>query len=118
MAVVIRELMTGDEARVSELARQLGQAIPISVVRKKLEDYSATDDNQVLVATDVSGNVVGGLQAVIERLIVAPTFAEIRSLVIDENFRGQGIGRELVRYAEQWALTKGAATLRIRARKE
>lgn len=39
--------------------------------------------------------------------------AEFGMLVADTNYRGLGIGRELVKAAEQWAIENGCTTMRL-----
>lgn len=39
----------------------------------------------------------------------------VEDVVIDENFRRQGIGRELLKEMEQWAIEKGARRLQLLA---
>ena len=44
--------------------------------------------------------------------------AEISGLVVDEKFRGAGIGRQLVARAQQWTNDQGLKLLRVRSRIE
>jgi len=39
----------------------------------------------------------------------------VEDVVIDENYRGQGIGRELLKTMERWAIEKGARRLQLLA---
>lgn len=39
----------------------------------------------------------------------------VEDVVIDENYRGQGIGRELLKTMERWAVEKGARRLQLLA---
>jgi amino-acid N-acetyltransferase len=39
------------------------------------------------------------------------TDALLRSLVVDENFRGKGLGSTLINYAEQYAASKGVRSI-------
>jgi len=42
-------------------------------------------------------------------------YAEIGVLVVDKDFRKQGIGTKLMKKAEQWAKEKGYSEIRLRS---
>lgn len=44
---------------------------------------------------------------------VTYNYGYLQSLMVDERFRGQGIGRQLMRVAEGWARAKGAEEMRL-----
>ncbi|HJW09461.1 MAG TPA: GNAT family N-acetyltransferase, partial [Holophagaceae bacterium] len=46
----------------------------------------------------------------------SPDRAEVGGLVVDEAFRGRGLGSQLMAAAEAWAQAKGFATVRLRSR--
>jgi GNAT superfamily N-acetyltransferase len=54
---------------------------------------------------------IGMAQAV---QIESAPFCEIRGLIVDEKYRGKGIGKLLIEKAKQWSKATGNKTLRLR----
>jgi len=71
-------------------------------------------DNVVFVAC-ISKKVVGWIHVCINFRIESDSYAEIGGLVVDENYRGKGIGKLLVEEAERWAQEKKFTKLRVRS---
>nr|WP_246625255.1 GNAT family N-acetyltransferase [Fictibacillus nanhaiensis] len=44
-------------------------------------------------------------------------YARISALVVSEEFRGNGIGKQLVRYGEEWAKEQGATAILLNSGK-
>lgn len=68
----------------------------------------------VLVA-EVEGRLVGWIQMSTIFALESGGFSEIRGLVVDEQFRGRGIGAALVRAGEEWSVALGVRALRVRS---
>lgn len=101
-----------DMAALIPLMSQLGYqhtantiAANISAVRKA--------GGEVFIA-EHSGEVIGCICAIIDVRLAEGVQGEIVSLVVNENSRGSGIGKGLVKAAEQW-LFEHTPTIRVRA---
>ena len=70
--------------------------------------------NGIILVAELGGNVVGCLSAVINVSLAEGMFGEIISLVVSKEYRGSGIGKRLVKQAEDWLKPK-VETIRIRA---
>ena len=72
------------------------------------------DRAQVFIARHPKAGVVGmvSAQLVISTAVGAPS-AWIEDLVVQEQFRKQGVGKTLLEQAQEWATTKGAKRVQL-----
>ena len=78
-----------------------------------LDIYEHTDSQLVLVA-DVSGKLVGFLEASIRPFVEdchTDHVGYLEGWFVESDFRRYGIGRDLVRNAERWARKKGCTEM-------
>ena len=92
--------------------------LPESYVRA-FGEIEADPNNQLIVA-EIKGEVIGTLQ-----LTYAPSIsfqggkrATVESVRVDERFRGQGIGRELMLWAIERARTDGCISMQLTTNSE
>jgi GNAT superfamily N-acetyltransferase len=114
--VAIRAPREGDLDAIAEQAGQLGYPVARDELRRRLAAVAATEDADVLVATDAADRAIGWLHIELKRTLVAPLTAQIMALVVDERARGAGIGKELVDAAEAWAAAQGCQRLTVATR--
>lgn len=109
--IKIRGARVADAAEVVRLCAQLGYATPLAQARRHLASKTST----VLVA-DLDGFVAGFAEVRKDEpsLISDPFRAELVGLVVDEGFRGGGVGAALVGAAEAWARGRKLGCLRLR----
>ena len=74
------------------------------------------DDPKHLVLAAVSGSsVVGWVHAYVCNLLESDTYAEVGGFVVDESFRGQGVGGKLMKAVEDWARQEGCHAVSVRS---
>lgn len=112
MAVSIRMACASDAGAMVRLTAQLGYEVPVSAVHARLCSILSRADQRFLIAED-SGESVGWLHALIIECLETDRFVMIAGLVVDEGHRRQGIGRLLMRHAEQWADEQGCRVVRL-----
>jgi GNAT superfamily N-acetyltransferase len=110
--MAIRIAAPGDAEAISDLMRQLGYKR--DGIDLRLAHILAEPAGAVFVAE--SERVVGVVHVVERATLEAPARAEVLALVVDGACRGQGIGRRLMRTAEDWARDRGLVALRVRTR--
>lgn len=102
-----------DAVAIAELAVQLGYPVTAIEIAKRLELLPGNTE-AVVVAT-IADEVRAWMQVGVALSIESAPFVEIRGLVVDAKLRSTGVGTKLVAFAQEWALTKGVASLRVRS---
>ncbi len=99
--------------RMAELLGQLGYPTEPGEVRKRISILFKSRADCLWVAQ--SGEKVVGLLAFhLTPLFHAPgNLGRITTLVVDENFRGKGIGRLLVETAEKWGWDRDCTRIEV-----
>lgn len=113
----IRSAMVKDARAVADLAGQLGYPTPADDVRKRLEPILA-DRGQAFIVAEVGDEVVGWIHVHVTRLVESAPFAELGGFIVDQEHRGQGVGRRLMAAAEEWIRAQGIPKLRVRTRSD
>ena len=84
----------------------------------KIKELIQGGDSAVLVA-DCEGQVLGLAEVYLKhtgldnRAIVSLNYAHLQSLMVAQDFRGKGIGSQLIKSVEAWARERGAVELRL-----
>jgi GNAT superfamily N-acetyltransferase len=113
MSVSIRDAAAIDAGSIAGLMSQLGYPTLEAEMRERLARVGADSNYRTLVAeigTRVVGIVGVGLAPFYER---NGTYCRLLVLAVDDQYRRQGIGRVLVRAAEDWAMEHGAAVMLV-----
>lgn len=108
----IRPATLDDAQALAALATQLGYPSEPEQIAQRLTLLSSLG-SQVFVA-EVEGQVVGFVQVSPYFPFLMDRAAEIAALVVDERWRGQGIGHALLQTAEAWAREKGYSAMHVR----
>ena len=92
---------------------QLGYDIAPADAAARLPRILSRPDHRFLVADD--GAIVGWIHASLSEHIDAETCVLIEGLVVEQQHRGRGIGRQLLGHVEEWARASGCALVRLRS---
>lgn len=111
----IRPCKASDAAAVAELSAQLGYAVPVEEMERRLSHMANDPDHIVLVASFTSGEIVGWIDVGTVFHLQSGAYCEIGGLVVGESARGNGIGSELVAAGEQWASARGLKKVLVRS---
>ena len=112
--LLIREASLADAPDVCKLSAELGYPAPLDTMRQRIESLTHLTDHSVFIAI-VGKEPVGWIHVAIVRHLQAESRAEIGGLVVGNQVRSKGIGRELVARAEQWALQQGVHSVVVRS---
>ena len=113
--IIIRIAQDQDCKELSRLSLQLGYPCSPEDCRKFFRHLELDPDHIVYVAQS-SEDVITGFAHVFKtkRLFLDP-FGEIGGLVVDDKFRGKGIGKALLDYSEKWLIKQGCCEMRVRS---
>ena len=115
--VLIRRLTADDAEAAAELSSQLGYPCSAVDLRERIDEMSRAAD-RVAFAAVVScedGQIMGWIDAAIERHLQSPASAVIGGLVVREDTRGLGVGRRLCLAIEEWARSQSVSLVRVRS---
>jgi GNAT superfamily N-acetyltransferase len=111
----IRLATLSDAEAIASLAGQLGYPTTPAQARQRLERLLQWTDHAIFVAEAPSGGVIGWVHIFGTYLLEEQPYAEIGGLIVDQDQRSSGVGRELLERAEAWAREGGFVMLRVRS---
>lgn len=113
MNFLIREACESDASAIWELnCLEMGYEYPIDATSQKLNVLLHSKADKIYVA--VSENVVVGyIHANDYDVIYAPHMKNIMGIAVSSNCKRQGIGRALLKKAEDWARITDASGVRL-----
>lgn len=110
----IRPAIIEDAPQITTLLNQLGYPDAQEAVYRRLEMLGGQADTIILVSEDDGRQLTGCIQVVIANRLAEGRYGEIASLVVAEDQRGHGIGRQLVDSAADWLNGHGLSRMRVR----
>jgi GNAT superfamily N-acetyltransferase len=113
--VIIREISINDAPAVAELSGELGYPVSAEAMQIRIEALRRLANHAVYVACK-SNAVVGWIDVGIVHHLQTEPYGEIGGLVVSDQLRSSGIGRQLVAVAEQWARDRGVSNMLVRSR--
>jgi GNAT superfamily N-acetyltransferase len=113
--LVIREITASDSEAAARLSGELGYPAAPEAIARRILQLAEQQDHAVYVAW-LGGKVVAWIELAITSHLTSEPYAEIAGLVVSESARSQGIGAELLRFAETWAKKQGVEKLLVRSR--
>jgi len=77
-----------------------------------------SSNDSLWVAEGPGGELAGWIHGFLGQLLESDYRVEIGGLVVDARWRRSGIGRQMVKAIEVWAVKRGAAEVSVRCREE
>jgi len=112
--IQVRAFREGDAESVADLCTQLGYRTSTSEVERRLQE-AGDNGHAVFMAESPDGRVVGWVQVCVRALLVSERHAEVEGLVVDRDWRSRGVGRALMKRAEEWARHAGCKAVSLRS---
>jgi GNAT superfamily N-acetyltransferase len=107
----VREALLTDAPRITSLAGQLGYEVPLAHVERQLRRVN--DERAIFVAVVPRAGVVGWIAVSLFEGLTDSGRADIDGCVVEDEYRGNGIGRLLVQTAETWARRRNCTSIRL-----
>ncbi|WP_186647366.1 GNAT family N-acetyltransferase [Fluviispira vulneris] len=109
---LIRPLEKKDLPAVAFLCEALGFAGSAIELEKRFQDLILFSHHQVRVAqSNCDGHIIGFIHFFEAPSLLSCKTLEIGALVVESNWRKQGVGKGLMLTAEQWARSKGCQSV-------
>lgn len=112
----IRPAQITDVSKIAELSSQLGYPVSTAEVETRLRRMLPKADHLILVACQMDDVVLGWIHAFLTYRVESAPFAELGGFVVHEDYRGQGIGKQLSAAVEDWCISHNIEKLRVRTR--
>jgi GNAT superfamily N-acetyltransferase len=122
--LVIRAARMGDCAALARLSTELGYSSSQEEVERRLSPLLDHAEHAVFVAEGEDdkaetpsgrSKVAGWVHGFVKRTIERDPTVEIGGLIVDEAWRGRGVGRMLMSYVERWACERGCETVTVKS---
>ena len=114
MGFTIRRATSEDKSDWVHMRQGLWPEAPLDYLSLDLDELLADDDSAVFVASNADGRLIAfievGLRDYAEGCETSPV-GYILAWYVDPYVRGQKLGRDLIRAAEQWAREKGCTEM-------
>jgi GNAT superfamily N-acetyltransferase len=114
MKITIKEIEIKDAGAITGLTRQLGYESTEDQTAQRIKNI-LNNPQHFACAAIVENEIVGWIHAFISIHLESDPFVEIGGLVVDESFRGKGIGKNLIGEVTQWARRNDFDKLRVRS---
>ncbi len=111
--ITIREAAQSDLNQLTQLTIQLGYPTSTEQISHRLNGI-LTSQNDIILVAERNNNLLGWITAQATYRLSADPFVEIGGLVVDENIRGQGVGKKLIQSVADWAIQNKILNLRVR----
>ena len=113
--VSIREMLAADAQEVAELSGELGYPVSAAEMQARIQQLSKLADRVAFVAC-LENRVVGWIEVGVVHHLQSGPYGEIGGLVVSSTQRSRGIGKQLVKRAEEWVAGRGLETILVRSR--
>jgi len=113
MKPFLRQAELKDVDFIHKLSVQLGYESTIEKTHNRLSEILNHADNCIYVCVD-NENIIGWIHGFYSLRIESDSFVEIGGLVVDKNYRRNGIGKILVEKVIEWAHFKKSNKIRVR----
>jgi GNAT superfamily N-acetyltransferase len=113
--IVIKKVETSDIDGIAALCSQLGYPCTYDEVAPRSAELMKNEEHIIFVAVNFDGKIVGWVHSYIVKLFYADKSPEIGGIVVDENYRGHGVGRKLMNAVEEWTERKGCSVVSLRS---
>src|SRR6516225_12473545 len=110
----VREAREQDHGEIARLAKQLGYPASDEAMRTRICRLLASPNDAVFVAESDEGGLVGWIHGVLSQFLESEFRVELAGLVVDERFHRRGVGRDLVKQVESWAVERGVEQSSVR----
>jgi GNAT superfamily N-acetyltransferase len=113
MTVHYRKYKNDDLETLQKLMSELGYWVELDELKSNATEISKKGGS--IVVAEINNDIVGCVCIVVDVRLAEGPYAEIVNLIVTEKIRGKGIGKALIKEAENWASTR-VSKIKVRAK--
>lgn len=113
--ITIRRAELSDVDGIAPLCSQLGYSCTSHEVSPRIAELLQNEEHVIFVAVSHDSKIVGWVHSYISKLFYADKAAEIGGIVVDEAYRGHGVGKSLMKAVEEWAKINSCMAVSLRS---
>jgi GNAT superfamily N-acetyltransferase len=113
MELVIRPIQESDTEVMVSLLNQLGYLATHIEMTNRIKGVIDREDHCAFLALK-DGHVAGWIHANLIISLESEPFVEIKGLVVDEQHRNAGIGKQLIEHVRLWTAQRSISRIRVR----
>ncbi len=113
--ITTRDAVAADAPALARLSAQLGYPVTPKQIADRLSRVADSGQQRVIVAMDQPNNVIAWTAVRVTEHIHSEAHAEISGFVVDETWRGRGVGKLLMAEVQRWASERHLPFIRLNA---
>lgn len=111
--IIIRNINESDYEIISELIKQLGYSSNVASVSGRLSKINGSKDYKTLGA-EIGDKIVGFIGLCkMYAYEYDGEYVKVAALIVQEEYRGKGVGTKLIEAGEKWATEEGAIGINL-----
>lgn len=112
--IAVRNVSPEDAHEAADLSAELGYPVPAETMEKRLAEIARASDHSVFGAY-LEGRLVGWIDVGIVQHLQSGKYGEIGGLIVSAKYQGCGIGKALVKAAEEWVAEREIDKILVRS---
>jgi HAD superfamily hydrolase (TIGR01509 family) len=107
-----RQMAAKDLSAAQRLLSQLGYPLDAQEMRRRFDSVTQSHGHILMVA-EQGGFIVALCHVYARPALDKPPEAVVQALIVDQGFRGKGVGKSMMSAAERWAADQGFASVAL-----
>ena len=113
---MLRNITILDAKEIQKISDyELGYDVNLEIVKKQIEKLTKDNNHHIIIGfeNEQTRKIIGFVHAEFYESIYMDTGLNILALAVNSNFQGQGIGKKLMSFIEDYALKNNISFIRL-----
>ena len=113
---MLRNITIFDAQEIQSISNfELGYDVNLDIVKKQIRKLTNDNKHNIIIGfeNEQTRKIIGFVHAELYESLYMDTGLNILGLAVDSNFQGQGIGKKLMNYIEDYALKNNISYIRL-----
>jgi GNAT superfamily N-acetyltransferase len=111
--ISVRRILEKDYKHIPQLNTELGYSFNLQQVIENMKEICAAGRDVIFVAVNINDEAIGYLHLSPYILIYFERAVNILGLVVSNEYRNLGVGKLLLKAAENWSVEQGYKVIRL-----